>query len=113
MRAALVAKGITQDEGHHHMYRKKVAGVIEVTRKSHDDREINNTLATRMAKQCCLYLAEFWQLIDCPLSERAWNDKIRERCVDGRNRFIGHRGGQWPAATTGNPAVDNARQAHG
>jgi hypothetical protein len=87
--AALTAKGMVQDESHHHMFRKTIGGVTTlVTRMSLDDREINDTLAVLMARQCCLYLREFWQLVDCPLTTEQWDALVRERCSGGRNPFI-------------------------
>ena len=90
--AGLLAKGMAQHENHHHMLTKTVDGVTEVvTRMSHDGKkEISGTLAKLMGHQCFLHPAEFWNLIDCPLSEDAWKKLIAERCVDGRNPFIGH-----------------------
>jgi hypothetical protein len=89
--AALVAKGMVRDEKHHHMFRKKIDGVTTlVTRMSHDDKEIRGDLIGLMARQCCLKAPEFWDLINCPLSEEGWVKKIKERCADGRNPFIGH-----------------------
>jgi hypothetical protein len=87
---ALVAKGMTPSESaHHHMFTRTMDGVTTlITRMSRDSREINDTLASLMGKQCCLQLREFWQLVDCPLSETAWEQLIRERCADGRNPFI-------------------------
>lgn len=41
-----------------------------------------------MARQCVLFLKEFWQLVDCPLTTDQWVDLIRERCKSGRNPFI-------------------------
>jgi hypothetical protein len=90
VKAALLAKGMVPDENHHHMLRKKIDGVVTlVTRMSHDNKEIRDDLVGLMARQCCLRPAEFWQLIDCPLSEEDWEAKVRERCADGRNPFIG------------------------
>ena len=42
-----------------------------------------------MARQCYLKAPEFWDLIDCPLSEKDWEKLIKERCAEGRNPFIG------------------------
>ncbi len=78
------------DESHHHMFRKRIDGVTHlVTRISHNAREIDNSLAKLMANQCCLKLAEFWQLVDCPLDEASWDALVRERCAGGRNPFLG------------------------
>ncbi len=89
MASALTAKGMVRDESHHHMYRKTIEGVTTlVTRMSHGSGEINDFLGKLMANQCCLQLREFWQLIDCPLTEQQWDEKVRERCRDGRNPFL-------------------------
>lgn len=72
------------------MYRKSLEGVTQlVTRISHGSREINDTLAKLMANQLCLQLREFWELIDCPMSENDWDARVRDRCPDGRNPFLG------------------------
>jgi len=77
-------------ENHHHMLRKKVEGVTTlVTRISHGAKEIDSHLGGLMARQCCLTLAEFWKLVDCPLSEADWDGLISERCAGGRNPFLG------------------------
>ena len=87
---ALLAKGMERDENHHHMYRKQIEGVTQlVTRVSHGSREINDSLGKLMANQLCLQLREFWDLIECPLDETEWERLVRERCVDGRNPFLG------------------------
>jgi hypothetical protein len=86
---ALLAKGMERDENHHSMFRKTIGGVTHlVTRVSHGAREIDDGLGKLMANQCCLQLREFWNLVDCPLSERDWDVLVRERCRDGRNPFL-------------------------
>lgn len=88
--AALVKKGMTRDENHHHMFRKTIDGVTHlVTRTSHGSREIGDVLAGKMGKQLCLQLGEFWKLVDCPLDEAEWDRLVAERCPDGRNPFLG------------------------
>jgi hypothetical protein len=90
VRQALLAKGMEEDESHHHMYRKTIEGVTHlVTRMSHGAKEIDDGLGRLMARQLCLQLAEFWDLVECPLSEGAWDELVRERCVGGRNPFLG------------------------
>ena len=85
---SLVAKGMQPDESHHHMFRKEIAGVTHVvTRISHSAKEIPDILGKLMAAQCYLRLKEFWELVDCPLSEKDWEALIRSRCVDGKNPF--------------------------
>ena len=91
VRAALEAKGMVPDQNHHLMLRKKLDGVVTlVTRMSRDGEDIRGARAGLMASQCALFLSEFWQLVECPLSQEEWEGKIRERCPDGRNPFIGH-----------------------
>lgn len=41
-----------------------------------------------MGKQLCLNLREFWELIQCPLSEEQWDALVAERCEDGLNPFL-------------------------
>jgi hypothetical protein len=78
----LEEKGMQRDENHHHMFRKQVAGVTTlVTRISHNAKDIDDGLARLMGNQLCLQQAEFWRLINCSL--------VAERCVDGRNPFLG------------------------
>lgn len=86
---ALVAKGMDRDENHHHMFRKQVDGVTRlVTRISHGSDEINDHLGKLMGNQLCLQLKEFWNLVDCPLSEEEWDQLVAERCAGGRNPFL-------------------------
>lgn len=86
---ALEAKGMERDESHHHMFRKTMEGVTTlVTRLSHDGGEVDDGLAKLMSNQLCLKLKEFWDLVDCPLSEAEWEKVVAERCPDGRNPFL-------------------------
>jgi hypothetical protein len=79
------------DENHHFMLRKKLEGVTTlVTRMSRDGADIRGDRAGLMASQCALYTSEFWQLVECPLSQEQWEELIKQRCADGRNPFIGH-----------------------
>lgn len=90
MGQALLDKGMERDEAHHHMFRKNVEGVTHlVTRISHSAREIDDGLGKLMANQCCLQLREFWDLVDCPLDEGAWDALVVERCAGGSNPFLG------------------------
>lgn len=86
---ALEAKGMERDESHHHMFRKRVEGVTTlVTRMSHNAQEVDDGLAGMMSKQLCLQLKEFWELIDCPMTQEKWEEIVAERCPDGRNPFL-------------------------
>jgi hypothetical protein len=87
---ALLDKGMERDENHHHMFRKRIEGVTQlVTRTSHGTREIDDHLGGLMAKQCCLRLREFWELVECPLDQSGWDVLVRGRCAGGRNPFLG------------------------
>jgi hypothetical protein len=87
--SALEAKGMERDENHHHMFRKQVGGVTTlVTRISHNSKDINDGLGRLMGKQLCLNLKEFWELIECPLSEEQWDAVVAERCEGGLNPFL-------------------------
>ena len=78
-----------RDENHHHMFRKTLEGVTQlVTRLSHSGGEIDDGLAKMMASQCCLQLREFWNLVDCSLTEEDWNAIVTERCARGQNPFF-------------------------
>lgn len=88
---ALEAKGMVRDENHHHMFRKQIDGVTTlVTRMSHKANDIDDKLAKLMGNQLCLQAKEFWQLVDCPLSELDWDALVAERCKGGRNPFLGY-----------------------
>jgi hypothetical protein len=87
--AALRAKGMTSHQGDHIMYTKKVEGTTTlVTKISRSHREIGDGLGKLMAHQCALHPREFWQLIDCTLTEEEWDRLVRERCTGGRNPFL-------------------------
>ena len=88
---ALEAKGMERTESHHHMFRKRVGDVtVMVTRISHGMRQIDDKLGRLMGKQLYLRLAEFWKLVDCPLTEEEWDALVAERCQGGQNPFL-HR----------------------
>jgi hypothetical protein len=81
-----------RDESHHHMFRKQVGGVTTlVTRISHNSKDIDDGLGRLMGRQLCLTLREFWELIECPLSEDDWDALVAARCTDGLNPFLVRR----------------------
>jgi hypothetical protein len=81
---------MVMDENHHHMFRKELNGVTTlVTKTSHSGGEIGDSLAKRMANQCCLQLREFKDLVDCSLSEAGWDALVAQRCAGGQNPFLG------------------------
>jgi hypothetical protein len=92
VRRALLDKGMVPDEGDHEFFRKNIPGVYHmVTKVSHGGREIDDELGNRMAIQLCLRLREFWRLIDCSLSEEAWEAIVRQRCRGGHNPLMTRR----------------------
>jgi hypothetical protein len=91
VKRALEAKGMECTETHHHVFRKRLDGVtMMVTRVSHGMTEIDDKLGRLMGNQLYLKLGEFWNLVDCPLTEPEWNALVAERCTEGRNPFLGH-----------------------
>lgn len=89
---ALTAKGMVPYENDHHMFKKTIGGVTTlITSTSHDDREIRGALATLMARQCCLKVSEFWNLVDCSLSQQQWDERVQKYVTEagGRNPFLG------------------------
>jgi hypothetical protein len=89
--SALEAKGMARDENHHHMFRKEIDGVTQlVTRVSHSRGEINDHLGKLMGNQCCLQLKEFWELVDCTLTQEDWDALVEKRCRNGKNPFLGY-----------------------
>ena len=94
IRRALLAKGMVQDAGDHEMFRKTLdVTTTLITKISWRGRrhDVAVGVVSAMAKQTCLQLAEFKDLIDCVLSEEQWDTRIRERCFDGRNLFLHRR----------------------
>jgi hypothetical protein len=80
---------MTGEGSHHIMLTKEIDGVTQlVTRVSHSAKVIDDGLGSLMGKQLALQLREFWDLVDCPLSEKDWEEIVAERCPDGRNPFI-------------------------
>ena len=92
IRAALLAKGMVRDATHHEMFRKEIGGVTTlITRLSWRGRhhQVSDNVASAMARQLCLRLAEFRALVSCDLTEARWEGLVSERCSDGRNPSIG------------------------
>jgi hypothetical protein len=89
VRRALEAKGMECTDGHHRMFRKQLDGVtVMVARISHGAKEIDDTLGRLMGNQLYLRLNEFWNLVDCPLSEAEWDLLVAERCKGGHNPYL-------------------------
>lgn len=78
---SLERKGMTPTNTHHVMYRKVVSdgGGPVITRISHGAKEISQSLISKMARQCELTSQEFRALVECSLSEVAWDELVRVR----------------------------------
>lgn len=80
---------MTPDEGDHEFFRKNMPGVNHlVTKISHSGKDIGGSKAVLMASQLCLHPGEFWRLVDCSLSEQAWETIVRQRCPNGTNPLM-------------------------
>lgn len=78
--AALTTKGANSRGSHHVMLTKQIDGVtVAMTRVSHGRKDVPVGVMKAMARQCHLKLAEFVDLVDCPLSESDWNELIIAR----------------------------------
>lgn len=78
--AGLRVKGFQPHDGDHHFYRLFVNGKNTGirTKISHGEKEIGDNLLAQMAKQTKLVKKDFLDLVDCPLSEAKYLEKLRE-----------------------------------
>ena len=60
-----------------------------VARISHGARDIDDTIANLIARQCGLPLAGFNRLVSCDMSSEEWDDIIRSQ--GGRNPYLGRQ----------------------
>ena len=82
---ALVNKlGFERREGHHHIYRLWLDGVLVArTYVSHGGRELSPYHVSQMARQMHLQASEFLDAVSCPLSREDYERILRERVLDG------------------------------
>ena len=76
---SLLAKGFRAREGDHNYfnYYSRVGKKTAVfTKTSHGAREIDDSLLSRMAKQCKLSNKDFGLLIECPLDRDTYEAKL-------------------------------------
>ena len=76
---SLLAKGFRAKEGDHNYfnyYSKAGKKTAVFTKTSHGAREIDDSLLSRMSKQCKLSNKDFGLLIDCPLDRDAYETKL-------------------------------------
>lgn len=73
------AKGFQSREGDHnyfHYWSKAGQKTAVFTKTSHGNRELDDGLHGRMAKQCRLSRTDFDRLIDCPLNRDGYEAKL-------------------------------------
>jgi predicted RNA binding protein YcfA (HicA-like mRNA interferase family) len=76
---ALSRKGFVQSESHHRffIYHSKAGRKTPIkTKTSHGQREISDSLLSKMAQQVKLGRGEFLDLVDCPLSRDEYEEKL-------------------------------------
>lgn len=76
---SLERKGFVKAGGDHkyfHYYTLAGKKTQIFTKTSHGSREIGDSLLARMSKQCKLSRADFDQLIECPLDQKTYENKL-------------------------------------
>lgn len=76
---SLLRKGFRHKEGDHNYFNyfsKAGKKTAVFTKTSHGAREIDESLLSRMAKQCRLNNKDFSLLIDCPLDRDTYEAKL-------------------------------------
>lgn len=76
---SLTAKGFRSREGDHsyfHYWTKAGKKTAVFTKTSHGNRELDDGLVGRMARQCRLSRSDFERLIDCPLDRDGYEAKL-------------------------------------
>lgn len=77
--SGLLNKGFRRREGDHHYYiyhtlKGKKTAVF--TKTSHSHTDISTDLMSKMSKQCKLIKKDFESLVDCPLSQIDYEQKL-------------------------------------
>ena len=77
--ASLQKKGFLMTEGDHSYFvYHTMAGkkTIVKTKVSHSGKDVSKVLMGFMAKQCKLTTSDFHELVDCPLSQEKYEEKL-------------------------------------
>ena len=80
--AGLLAKGFGRKEGDHHFFLYfNLAGLKTqvFTKTSHNEKQIDDHLLGRMARQCRLTSKLFASLLDCPLDQAGYEAELRKQ----------------------------------
>ena len=81
--ARLKKKGFENSKNTHHQYYVyrttdgKLSDVFTYT--SHSGKELSDSLLAKMARQCRLKRESFLKLIDCTMSQQAYEQDLRDR----------------------------------
>lgn len=81
--SALTRKGFKQVEGDHHQFiyhttDGKKTRIRTKTSHSKKTRDIPDPLLGQMAKQCKLVRRDFIDLVDCPMDQHKYEEKLQE-----------------------------------
>lgn len=82
--ASLRLKGFRTKEGDHHyfiFYSSDDKKTIIKTKTSHSPKTktLGDSLISAMARQCSLSKDEFLDLVDCPMSQKRYEEILREK----------------------------------
>ena len=81
----LICKGFRRNETHHIQFQYFAMNGEKTrvkTKISHGrSKDIDDSLASRMASQCFLKLNEFKKLIDCSLSHSQYEESLRKKSI--------------------------------
>lgn len=77
---SLLKKGFKIDNTHHHYYIYYYDGkIVARTKLSHNDQEVNDSLISKMRKQCQISKNDFINLINCPLDEKGYIEILKKQ----------------------------------
>ncbi len=84
VKAALLRKGFREYENDHSYfiyYTRKGKKTIVKTKVSHSGKDISKVIMGYMAKQCKISVQEFHQLVDCTLSQDAYEARLKAQAL--------------------------------
>lgn len=79
---ALIKKGFRNKEGDHHYYMYySLSGLKSriFTKTSHSHKTISDDILSMMSKQCRLTRQQFFNLLDCPLTQEKYEQLLTEQ----------------------------------
>jgi hypothetical protein len=82
--AALKNKGFRLKDGDHHFFLYYTLGGLKsrvFTKTSHNEKQIRDDILSLMAKQCRLTNKLFGTLVDCPLTQEAYEAGLRSQGI--------------------------------